>query len=571
LSKKASYRAKAFLTVLITLGIFIFLNVLSSFINKRIDLTKEGRFTLTQATKDLLRETDDLVTVQVYLDGEMPAGIKRLRNATNDMLDEFRAYTGNKLQYRFSNPLEGVEGNEAKRNVLEELAKKGISPQRFRIQDGEGFEEKVFLPGALVIYKGREYPVNLLEALGAEGSQNSINNSVALLEYKLANAMQKLRRNRKPRIGFLKGHGELDTMQLADAAASLAPYYVLSELNLDDFTVSPDEYDLIIAAKPTQPFSEKDIFKLDQFVTHGGKMFWLLENLAADIDSLQNRPYYIPTPFNLGLDELLFKYGVRVNESLLQDLQSNPIPLVVGVDALGNANQQSLFPWLYHPVFTNANKEHPITKNLGPVAGEFVATIDTIKQAEVNKTILLTSSQYAKVFYPPIKIELEQARQQPNPEQFRKSFQPVAVALEGNFGSIFTNRMNVQMMEIIDGFKDWGFKEKSEQNKMLVVSDGDMIHNDYDRRNRRPLPLGFNRFNKKTFSNKDFVLNGVEWLLDNSGIIVARNKDVTLRLLDVERIKKEKTFWQTINVVLPLVFVLLFGLIYGFIRKRRFT
>jgi len=244
---------------------------------------------------------------------------------------------------------------------------------------------------------------------------------------------------------------------------------------------------------------------------------------------------------------------------------------VVSVDNLGNAQQQSLFPWLYHPVLTNANNEHPISKNLGAVQGEFVATIDTIKQDKVKKDILLTSSQYTKVFYPPIKIEIDQARQQNNPEQFKKSYQPVAVALEGQFESVFKNRLAAKteaMIESLDGFE---FKELSEPNKMVVVADGDMIKNDYDNRNRRPLPLGYNKFAQKNFENKTFVLNAVEWLLDNSGIIVARNKNVELRLLDVERVKQEKTFWQIMNIGAPLLIALLFGLVYNFVRRKRFA
>lgn len=553
------------------LGILILLNVLSSVFHTRFDLTKENRFTLTEATTDLLEEMEDEVIVTVYLDGEMPAGIKRLKNATRDMLDEFRAYTGNQLQYSFDNSLGEAETTEAKRNIIKSLGEKGLSPQRFRINEGDGFEEKVFIPGAIFKANGREYPVNLLEALGSGGSQESINNSIALLEYKMANAIQKLGRDGLPRIGFLRGHGELDTAKLADVAASLSTHYIISELNLDDFTVAPNEYDLLVVAKPTKRFDEKDKFKIDQFITHGGKVLWCVENLAADIDSLKNKPYYSPTPFNLNLEDMLFKYGVRINDNIIQDLQANPIPLVVSVDQLGNAQQQSMFPWLYHPVFTNANQEHPITKNLGAVQGEFVATIDTIKQEKVKKDILLTSSQYTKVFYPPIKIEVEQARQKNNPEQFRKSYQPVAVALEGQFESVFKNRLAVKTEEMIQSMEGFEFMELSEPNKMVVIADGDVLKNDYDNRNRRSLPLGYNKFAQKNYENKTFVLNAVEWLLDNSGIIVARNKNVELRLLDVERIKKEKTFWQVLNIAVPLLLVLIFGLVYNVVRCRRFA
>lgn len=568
---KRSHKIQSLISALIIIGILVLVNVLSSAFNTRFDLTKEGRFTLTDATKDLLEEMEDDVIVKVYLDGDMPAGIKRLRNATQDMLDEFRAYTGNQLQYSFDNSLEEAKSTEEKRNIVQSLVEKGLNPQRFRIQEEDGFEEKVFMPGAIVIVNGKEYSINLLEALGSGGSQESINNSIALLEYKLGNAIQKLQRNKRPRIGFLRGHGELDTLQLADIAASLSTNYILSELNLNDFTVSPNEYDVMVIAKPTQPFDEKDKFKIDQFVTHGGKILWLVEPLAADIDSLKGRGSFSPRPFNLNLEDMLFKYGVRINDNIIQDLQANPIPLVVSVDNLGNAQQQSLFPWLYHPILTNANQEHPITKNLGAVQGEFVATIDTIKQEKIKKDVLLTSSQYTKVYYPPIKIEIEQARQQQNPEKFKKSYQPVAVALEGRFESVFKNRLAFKTQEMIQSLDGFEFMEISENNKMVVISDGDIIKNGYDSRNRRPTPLGYNQYAKKSYENKTLILNSIEWLLDNSGIIVARNKDVELRLLDMERIKQEKSFWQILNVGLPLVLVLFGGLVYNFIRRRRFA
>jgi len=565
-----THKRQAMIQVLFVLAAFVLLNILSSSLHTRFDLTKEGRFTLTDATKNLLAETDDIITVRVFLEGEFPAGIKRLSNATRDILDEFRAYTGSQLQYEFVDPLD-TPNVEERQAITNQLTAKGLMPRRlFDNQDGSS-TNKVFFPGAIVIYRGREYPVMLLDEQNGQDAEAVINNSIALLEFKIANAIQKLQRSGKPQIAFLTGHGEWNGENIADISNSLAPYYILSQLDLEEFPLIPREVDLIIIAKPTIPFTEAEKFKIDQFIMGGGKMLWLVENLIADMDSLQTRSSFIAPSYNLNLEDMLFKYGVRINDNLVQDIRCNPIPLVVGVDPSGNAQQQKLFPWLYHPIITGANKDHPITKSLSPIAAEFVGTIDTIKQEGVKKDILLTTSQYTKVLYTPVKVDIAIAREQPVPKQFKKPFQPVAVALEGEFESVFKNRLAFSTLEMLDTIKDFTLREKSKQTKMIVIADGDMIRNDYDRRNDRPLPLGYYKFTRETFANKDFLLNSIEWLLDNSGIIVARSKDVQLRLLDAERIKQEKNYWQIFNICIPLLMILLGGIIYGVWRRHKFA
>jgi len=570
MSKKRIYKTQSLIQVLFVLALFILLNILSSVFHTRFDLTKEGRFTLTDATTKLLSQTEDVITVRVFLEGEFPAGIKRLSNATRDILDEFRAYTGNQLQYEFIDPLDTPNAEERKA-ITQQLTDKGLLPRRL-FENEEGYSaNKVFFPGALVLYQGKEYPVMLLEEQGGKGAQTVINNSISLLEFKLANAIQKLQRSGKPRIAFLRGHKEWEGENIADISNALAPYYILSELDLVEFPLVPREIDVLIIAKPILPFQEAEKFKIDQFVMQGGKVMWLFDPLVADIDSLQTRTSFIAPPYNLNIEDMLFKYGVRVNENLVQDLRCNPIPLVVGVDQSGNAQQQRLFPWLYHPILTGLNQEHPITKNLGAVATEFVSTIDTIKQAGIKKDILLATSQFTKVQFSPVKVDIEAARERPNEKQFKKSFQPVAVSLEGIFPSVFKNRLAFSTLEMLDTIKNFKLREESVPNKMIVIADGDLIRNEFDKRNNRPLPLGYYKFTKETFANKDFLLNCIEWLLDNSGIIVARSKDVQLRLLDDKRIKEEKNYWQIFNISIPLIMVLIGGLLYGFWRHRKYA
>jgi len=569
LAKSRSHKTKALFTVLFALVVLVLINVLSSVVHTRFDLTKEGRFSLTEATKDLLFEVDDVVTVKVFLEGEFPAGFKRLRNSTKDMLDEFRSYTGNDLQYEFVDPFKDVEDPSERNIIRNDLLEKGLIPRRV-IENTDDYSEKVIFPGALVIYGNKEFPVNLLEEQRGGDANEVLNNSISLLEFKFANAFQKCLRQGKPRIAFLTGHGELQGRDIADIQLSLSTYYLISYLNLTEFDVVPPAISVLVVSKPKTKFSELEKFKIDQFIMNGGRVLWLVESLNIEMDSLLRKSEYMATVNDLNLEDMLFKYGVRVNDNLIQDLQCSPIPLVVGTDKSGNAQQQKLFPWLYNPIITNTNQEHPITKNLDAVSCEFVGTIDTIKQKGVKKDILLSSSEYSKVFFNPVLVDINMVRQKPNKEQFKKSYQPIAVALEGNFTSVFENRLAFEtraVLDTIDGFK---LRDSSLHTKMVVVADGDIIKNDYDKKNDRPFPLGFNKFTNDNFGNKDFVLNSIEWLNDNSGIIVARSKDVKLRLLDTERAREEKSFWQLINIVLPLVFVLIFGLIYGFVRRRRF-
>jgi len=569
LAKSKTHKTKAILAVLFALIVLVLVNVLSTVFHTRFDLTKEGRFSLTEATKDLLIGVDDVVTVKVYLEGEFPAGFKRLKNSTKDMLDEFRAYTGNDLQYEFLDPFEGIDDAKDRKVIYEGLIKKGLSPQRL-IENNDEYSEKVIFPGAIVIYRNKEYPINLLEAQRGRAADEVLNNSISLLEFKFANAIQKCVRNGKPRIAFLQGHGELKNEAIADVQLYLSTYYLISYLNLQEFDIVPPQIDVLIVSKPTEKFSELDKFKIDQFIMNGGKVMWLVENLNIEMDSLLRKDEYFATLYDLNLEDMLFKYGVRINDNVIQDIQCSPIPLVVGVDQSGNAQQQKLFPWLYNPIFTNTNQEHPITKNLDAVAGEFVGTIDTIKQEGVKKDILLTSSQYTKVFYHPVLVDLNMVRKEPNKAEFKKSFQPTAVALEGRFKSVFENRLAFETKAILDTIDGFELRDSSLQTKMIVVSDGDIIKNDYDKRNDRPLPLGFDKYTNQTFANKDFILNAIEWLNDNSGIIVSRSKDVKLRLLNSEKVSDEKSYWQLLNIILPLIFVVLLGFVYNFIRRRKF-
>ncbi len=545
----------------------IFLNILGNAFFWKWDLTEDKRFTITSSTKQLLQDLDEVVYVRVLLEGEFPAGFKRLQKATREMLDDFRSWSGY-IEYEFEDPSApaNVEEINERRKQLEEI---GVRPTLFRLRDVEGVEEKLIYPYAIFYYKGRSLPVNLLEEQRGQDQEIVLNNSISLLEYKFANAIVKLRRPNKAIIAYTNGHGELDELATKDLTAALRTYYDVGRFTMDSTYAIPKEISLLIVAKPTGPFSEKDKFKLDQYVMNGGKVIFLLDRLAINLDSLAGRKGFIPPEYELNLDDLLFKYGVRLQPSLVQDLQCSKIPQVVGVQ--GEKPQIELFKWPYHPVSVPRD-EHLIVKGVDGVNFFFANRLDTIRtKTPVEKTILLTSSKYSKEQFSPAYVSFEMLHYPQDPEKFKMSNIPLAVLLEGEFPSLYEHRLSERMEA---GLQELGleFKARSVPNRMLVVSDGDIAYNFIvNREAKTTTPLGFNRYEQRMYANKDFLLNSIEYLLDEVGVMEARGKEVKLRLLDQVRAMREQSYWQLFNILLPLLFLTLFGLTYHYVRKRKYA
>ena len=548
------------------IGVLILLNVVGANVYKRFDLTKEKRFSLTDATKTMLEGIDDIIYVEVLLEGELNSGFKRLQRETLVMLNEFKAYAGVDIEYRFLNPLEDLT-QEEQQQVFDQLAKQGIMPTNV-IDNREGYSEKPIYPWAIITYKGRSIPVELLQKQLNKAPEVTLNNSVSLIEYNLANAMQKLLRFKKPTVAFLEGHGELGAKAVEDIARDLSRFYVMERFDLTDNLYIPPRVDVLIIAKPTQKYEEVDKFKIDQYVMNGGKVLWLIENLNAELDSLMTGGKHLAMDYSLNIEDLLFKYGVRINYDLVQDVQCTQIPLTLSKD-----RQMSLFDWTFFPVVTSPNNDHPVSKNLDAILFRFAGSIDTIrtKKEKIKKTILLQSSPNTRVLGTPAMIDVSQVKEKPLKESFNSGSQILAVALEGEFPSPFKNRLSPNTIAMIDTLEDVSFKEKSNPTKMVVISDGDIIQNEIDRASGRANPLGYYKFSKQNFANKDLLLNAVEWLNDENGIIEARSKDLKLRLLDDQRVKVEKTKWQLINIVLPILLLLLFGGFYNWIRKKKYA
>ena len=567
-----SKKTQSLLQMGLFLGIVVFINILANArlgnfaLYRNFDLTEEKRFTMTGSTKKLLRNLDEIVYVKVMLDGKLPAELKGLRSSTIDILDDFRRQSA-LVDYDFENPMAGKPEQVNAR--MEQLRKEGMFPMSFNVKKGAQRDETPIFPYAVVNYKGRAYPVNLMENQDMTLSADVVlNNAVALLEYKLANAIQKLQETNKPNVAFTMGHGELGANERKDFEGSLRKFCNTGALFLDSVTSISPEISALIVAKPLSPFSEKDKFKIDQYVMGGGKILWLLDMVRMDKDSLFVHPEYIPGDYQLNLDDLLFRYGVRVQPNLVLDLQCSPIWIATGKQGTQQQRQPIAFP--YH-ILTLSNPDHPVSKSVAPVNLLFASTIDTAIRTKtpVKKTALLSTTPRTRLQYLPARLGLDFLRYI-DPEKFNKGPQVVAVAMEGTFPSMYENRLTPEME---NGLTQLGlqYKSVSVPTRQIVVADGDVAKNKYLPIREQVVPLGYNDVENFIYANKEFLQNAVEYLLDKNGIIAARGKEVRLRMLDTTRAQEEKTWWQLVNIVFPLILIGVFGFGYGWWRKRKYA
>lgn len=553
--------------LLFFLGLLL-LNFLASFFYQRFDLTSENRFTLSEPTKEMISDLEDIVYVDVFLEGQLPAGFRRLRNSTQEMLNELQLYSRGNVQYRFQDVSE-EEDLENLKAIYQELANKGLSPTTLQENTKDGRSERIIIPGAIISYRGRETAVPLLISKAGMNNNEVLTNSVSLLEYSLSSGIKRVLSTKSTSIGFMRGQGELEAPDIQSIINTLSKTYDVESFNMKDILCIPEKYDVIIVAKPTESYIESDKYAIDQYVMKGGKILWFLDAMIAELDSLGADQTFMSVDRPLNLDDMLFKYGVRINKNLVQDLQSSPIPVVTG--SLGDAAQTSLYEWWYYPVITSQKNDHPIVKNLDAVMTRFASTIDTIVTKKVKKTVLLSTSDYTKVLYSPIRVNLSMLKTEPNRDQFNKQNQPIAVLLEGKFSSVFKNRLPGRTTAMIDTIDCFEKKDLSESTKMIVVADGDMIRNDISTKTGNNVPLGFNRFNSYTFANEAFILNSIEYLTDRNGLIDTRTKEIKVRPLNYNKIKDEKFRWQIINLLFPILLVVFFGFLFSFLRKRKYA
>ncbi|MFD2932550.1 gliding motility-associated ABC transporter substrate-binding protein GldG [Spirosoma flavum] len=550
----------ASLRTLFIIAALIAVNILSAFVFFRLDLTQEKRFTLSKATQTLLANLPDDIHIDVYLTGDLPPAFKRLESAVHETLDEFEARAGKTVTYRFIDPAL-VTNTDEKNKLIDKLQQRGLLPTNLFASEGGKRTEKLVFPGAVVSYKGQETAVQLLKGNKTATPEEQLNQSYEGVEFQLASAIRKLTQtegNRR-RVGLLYGHTQVPPSRFADLLASVQQNYDLFFVDM----AKPGPIaglDAVIVPKPDKPFSEEEIFKLDQFVVNGGRALFFVD--GQRVDSVNNEGTYAQ-PISLNLDDLFFRWGIRLNRDVVKDLYCASIPLNVG--NLGDKPNIQLMPWRFYPLLNNfGSSGNPIVRNLDAVLGRFISTLDTVQAQGIQKTPLLLTSPYTKVLKAPALISYNEARQQPDPKTYNEGVKIIGCLLEGRFQSLFANR-------ILPGDpRARSFRAEGVASRVFVCSDGDLIVNDVDYKRNTPYPLGFDRFTRNTYANKDFALNAIDYLVDPDGVISARSRTVTLRPLDKIRVDANRTGWQFLNLIGPLVLVGVIGFIWQVVRRRRY-
>jgi ABC-2 type transport system permease protein len=556
---------------LLLLMVLFAVNYLASAFHARFDLTKEKRYTLSKATKNLLKNLDDDVQIEVFLKGQFPAGFKKLATSTDEFLGLMKDRNSSKINYRFISPQDEIPEATGKR-YEDTLVGLGANPINLTVKVKAGEESKRVYPVALVKYKGRQALVNLYgggkRAIGAE----ELNSAEALMEYQFAKTLDGLINPSKPLVAYSTGNGEPTDYHTFDLQQTLQKDYKLFTLDINQQKFIPDTIKVLLVVKPTVQFTEDEKLKIDQYIMRGGKVLWFIDNLIAEQDSLRYTPETIAFDRNLNLTDMLFKYGVRINTDLVMDLQCDFIPLAVN----GNSEtpQFEFVHWNYYPLF-ESNGSHTINKNTGLIAARFANSIDTIATPGVKKTVLLASSSNSRVISTPALISLNENKNAPEDVKFKKNAIPVAYLLEGKFTSLFRNRASKSQIDSIAASGSSFMDANKQDNKMIVVGDGDILLNDLSPK-EGPLPMGLNFYTvgsqyEYQFANRDFLLNCMEYLVNKPGIIETRNKDIVLRLLNTQKAEEQKTTWQFINIGLPILLVLLFGWVYQQVRKRKYA
>jgi ABC-2 type transport system permease protein len=560
---KNKNKFNSFLQLFSAIVIVVLINVIGNYVFHRFDLTAEKRYSLSAATKKLLKELDDVVYFKVYLEGEFPAGFKRLRSETKEMLDEFRAYAGDNIQYTFINPSQNEDVNK-NTEVYEQLYKAGLLPTSLQVKTENGEQNQIIFPGALVTYHEKTFPLQLLKAQVALGEEEVLNGSIENLEFEFASTILKLTTKVKDKIAIVEGHGELNGKNLEDITKALEEYYVVERVRLNNQLFSLRGFKAAIIAKPDSTFDEKDKYILDQFVMKGGRTLWLIDLVMASMDSLTKNNVTLGLANPINLEDIIFKYGVRMNTNLVLDVQSAPIPVLAGYQ--GNQPQYKYYPWVYFPV-AFPFCDHPIVKNLNAVKFEFASGIDTLNNREIKKTILLASSQYSRSVNTPARIDLSILKKNPNPKEYYRRNIPLAVLLEGEFESVFKNRI----APAVSTSEEMAFKAQGLKTAMIIVSDGDVIKNQVQSSTGKVYPLGYDRYTQQQFGNKTFILNCMNYLLDDSGLITVRTRDIQIRLLNKTIISEQKLKWQLICILSPIIIIMLYGLFSGWLRKKRYA
>ncbi|QNM86016.1 gliding motility-associated ABC transporter substrate-binding protein GldG [Polaribacter pectinis] len=538
--------------IYLILGLIV-LNVINQSFYKRFDLTADKRYTLSKTTNTIISNVDKILFINVYLEGDFPSEFKRLQVETKQYLEELAAENSN-IKIHFENP----------DNQRENLVKKGMLPSQLTVEEEGKLSEAIIFPWAEINYGDKIEIVSLLPNAIVASQDEQLQKAIENLEYSFSNAINSITQKKQKSIAVITGNGELPDIYQYSFLNEVAKKYRLAKFTLDSVATNPQQtlkdlasIDLAIIAKPTQLFSSEEKFVLDQFIANGGKTLWMIDNVQADQDSLFNGGKMLAYPRDLGLTDLLFSYGIRINTTLVKDLYAAKIPVATG--QVGNQTQFQNLEWFYHPL-VGGNPNHPITKNVSPVRLQFANQIDTLKN-NIKKTPLLVSSLLTQKVGTPTFIELQSIADEVLETDYKSGNQLFAVLLEGNFNSAYKNR--------VKPFETSLFKENAINNKMIVIADGDVGKNQILK--EQPFDLSRDKWTNEQFGNKDFLLNSVDYLLDDVGLMNLRNKSLQIRMLDKQKAFKERTYWQFLNVVLPLILLFIFGFVFNYLRKRKYS
>jgi ABC-2 type transport system permease protein len=564
MSKIKSFQLLGWLVALVAF------NLIASIFHTGIDLTAEKRYTLSATTKELVNSIDQPVKLTVYLDGDLPGGFKKLADRAEDVANTFRSISKGNFLVEFERPGAGLN-DTAKAILFDSLQMMGINPTNVKAQqkDGEKTEETLVFPGGILSTQKGQIGIDFLEGQSNLNGLASLNNAEALMEFKIARAIMLLQRDTVPVVGYLTGNGQPLDYSVYDLVENvLRKDYYFKILPIDSVAFIPMDFKALVIAKPTQPFSREQRLKIDQYVMKGGKVIWAIDQLYASMDSLQrSNGSFVAYDQGLELDEQLFKYGVRINRDLVQDLESDKVPSVVGT--MGNQPQIELLPWPYAPLLRNANG-HPIAKNLDFISASFPQSIDTIATPGIKKQILLSTSDYARSLQTPALVEWRSIKTEQDLQLFNKQQLPIAVLLEGKFGSAFNNRLSKQEMDGLSVIGTPFMPTTLSDNSMVVISDGDLLLNPVNEQ-EGPLAMGMNSYTRQSFANRDFISNVLFYLTGGEDVIAARSKIFRLRLIDKDKIENEKLFWQGLNMMLPLLLLMSFYFINSFYRKKKYA
>lgn len=548
--------------------IIVVANFAGHYLFKRFDLTEDKRYTLSQTSLNIISEVKEPLYVDVFLEGNFPGEFKKLQTETQQLLEEFKARNSN-IIFQFINPLDKEEERE---KTLQQFYDRGLTPLNVTLDEKGKQTQEIVFPWAVVSYGNKSAKVPLLKNMMGASTAQKVVSSVQHLEYAFSNAFNSATKNREKKVAIIKGNGELHDLLLADFLKSVRENYFIGPFTLDSVAKSPEntlkelkKYDLAIIAKPTEAFSDSEKQVLDQFLMHGGKTLWLVDQVNMEMDSLMETGENLAFPRDLNLNDLFFKYGIRIKPDLIKDIMATPISLATGEQ--GSATQYSKFPWLYSPmIYPIANldptKTSPIVSNLDGIKFEFTNPIEVLNN-NIKKTVLLQSSPYSKSVGTPTQVNLKMVQDRPEQKDFTGNGNiPVAVLLEGKFNSVYQNR--------VLPFAEKDFISTGKESKMILISDGDVVKNQLDK-NFQPLELGFDKWTNNLYANKEFMLNCVNYLLDDNGLINIRSKSVELPILDTQKVVDNYTYSQIVTIGFPIALVLLFGAVFTYLRKKKYS